>query len=256
MKITDTHYMAAYEVALGSALPGLIKAFLASEHSGSLVYRTQVSAVYSSNIEGNTVDVNTFMNYKLSQVHIRPNRELEEIDDLISAYEFAQGHGLSEAALLESHRKLSNTLLIESQRGQYRQQPVGVFDRAGLVYLAIEPQYVQETMSTFFDDVQILLNQELSPAQVLYFAAQLHLKFAHIHPFMDGNGRVARLLEKWFVAEKLGSVFWKIPSEQYYKEHQPEYYQNIHLGVNYYELDDARRLPFLLMLPECLKIGR
>jgi Fic family protein len=32
----------------------------------------------------------------------------------------------------------------------------------------------------------------------------IHLRLAQIHPFRDGNGRAARLIEKWFVAEKLG----------------------------------------------------
>ncbi len=81
----------------------------------------------------------------------------------------------------------------------------------------------------------------------------IHLKLAHIHPFRDGNGRAARLIEKWFIAEKLGNDFWKILSEKYYKEHQPEYYNNINLGVNYYELNYDKCIPFLLMLPGCLK---
>jgi Fic family protein len=70
---------------------------------------------------------------------------------------------------------------------------------------------------------------------------------------MDGNGRAARLLEKWFLAEKLGSKMWKINSEKYYKEHQQEYYHNINLGVNYYELDYNKCTPFLIMLINSLR---
>ncbi|WP_394370742.1 Fic family protein [Pedobacter endophyticus] len=80
----------------------------------------------------------------------------------------------------------------------------------------------------------------------------IHLRFAHIHPFRDGNGRAARLLEKWFLAQKLGIELWKIPSEKYYKEHQPEYYKNINLGVNFYELNYDNCLPIITMLPNSL----
>ena len=88
---------------------------------------------------------------------------------------------------------------------------------------------------------------------MFYFASLIHLIFVHIHPFRDGNGRAARLIEKWFIAEKLGSKFWIMQSEKYYKEHQQEYYEKINLGVNYYELNYDNCLPFLIMLPECLR---
>ncbi|MBL0098191.1 MAG: Fic family protein [Bacteroidetes bacterium] len=32
----------------------------------------------------------------------------------------------------------------------------------------------------------------------------IHLVFVKIHPLNDGNGRSARLIEKWFLAQKLG----------------------------------------------------
>ena len=83
--------------------------------------------------------------------------------------------------------------------------------------------------------------------------ALVHYQFEAIHPFSDGNGRAARLLEKWFLAECLNREVWKLPSEKYYKEHQERYYGTINLGVNFYELDYDRCLPFLEMLPQCLR---
>jgi len=79
------------------------------------------------------------------------------------------------------------------------------------------------------------------------------LVFAHIHPFHDGNGRAARILEKWFLASKLEDKAWLIQSEKYYKENIKEYYKNINLGVNFYELNYDKCLPFLLMLPKALE---
>lgn len=133
---------------------------------------------------------------------------------------------------------------------------MGVFGKEGLIYLAIEPEYVTQTMRELFEDIEQLLQSELSIEEVFYYASFIHLKFAHIHPFADGNGRCGRLLEKWFLSEKLGFDFWKLPSEEYYKEHRNTYYANINLGVNYYELDYVKSIPFLLMLPESLKKDR
>ncbi|MCI5146565.1 MAG: Fic family protein, partial [Candidatus Electrothrix sp. AR3] len=158
---------------------------------------------------------------------------------------------LTEENLLHCHTMFSKTFLIKSKRGAYRIEPVGVFDTTGMAYLAVEPEFITKEMETFFNGVAELLSHSLTEEEVFYFAALLHLRFAHIHPFRDGNGRAARLLEKWFIAEKLGQKFWKIPSEQYYKEHQPEYYAAIHLGINFYELDYDKCIIFLAMLPKC-----
>jgi Fic family protein len=74
-----------------------------------------------------------------------------------------------------------------------------------------------------------------------------------IHPFDDGNGRCARLLEKWFLARKLGEKAWLIPSERHYYQHHQLYYRNIRaLGLEYETLNYAQALPFLLMLPASL----
>ena len=93
----------------------------------------------------------------------------------------------------------------------------------------------------------------MNETEVFYFASLIHLRFVHIHPFRDGNGRAARIIEKWFIAQKLGKDYWKIPSEEYYKVNQAKYYETINLGVNFYMLNYDRCLGFLEMLPNCLK---
>jgi len=105
-------------------------------------------------------------------------------------------------------------------------------------------------MNQLFNQIMEILNKKLSIQEILYFASFIHLRFVHIHPFVDGNGRTARLLEKWFLTSMLGNSYWHLLSEKYYKNNQQEYYENINLGVNYYELDYSKCVPFLLMLPQ------
>ena len=143
--------------------------------------------------------------------------------------------------------------MIESKRGKYRGEKVRVYDQNGLVYLAVEPEYVEKRMKEYFKGIEILFGQSLTNEVTFYHASLVHLIFAHIHPFLDGNGRGARLIEKWFISQVLGKHFWKISSEKYYRDHRDDYYENINLGVNYYELDYDRCLPFLEMLPKCLE---
>jgi hypothetical protein len=41
------------------------------------------------------------------------------------------------------------------------------------------------------------VGKEIEEIEVFYFASLIYLRFAHIHPFRNGNGRAARLLDKW-----------------------------------------------------------
>jgi Fic family protein len=79
--------------------------------------------------------------------------------------------------------------------------------------------------------------------------------FVKIHPWNDGNGRTGRLLEKWFLAQKLGEKAWFVDSERHYYKHHQTYYNNLRaLGLEYQELEYNKALPFLLMLPKSLSI--
>ncbi len=252
MRITNKKYFNDYLDVISKNIPTLIDKFDFSKKAGDFSYLTKTSAIFSSNIEGNTVDLNTFMNYELTKKKFRPTKEIEEIEYLVKAYEFAQSNSLSELNLLKCHQILSKTILIKSKRGHYRGEPVGVFGKSGLVYLAVEPEFVKKEMKSFFVDINSIISNQLTIAEVFYFASLIHLRFVHIHPFMDGNGRAARILEKWFIAEKLGNEFWEIPSEEFYKNNQAEYYSAIDLGVNFYEIDYDKSLAFLKLLPNSL----
>ena len=253
MNISNKKYFPEYQKLIGHRISELIRDFGFEKINGNLGYNIQASAVYSSNIEGNSIDLNSFMNYKLSNQIKHPQKEILEIENLIAAYEFAQNNTLNEINLFNCHKIFPKTLVSTANRGKYRNEKVGVFGQDGLVYLSIEPEFVKEKMKIFFNEINELLNTNVSTEEVFYYASLIHLVFAHIHPFRDGNGRAARLLEKWLITQKLGNDFWNIPSEKFYKENQTEYYKNINLGVNYYELDYDKCIPFLAMLPRCLE---
>jgi Fic family protein len=253
MKVTEGKYFTKYSKSIGNQVSDIIKKFDFSENKGGFDYLTKASAVYSSNIEGNSIDLNSFMNYELSKEKFKAGKEIEEIENLIKAYGYAQKNKLTEANLLSCHEMFSKTLLIKSKRGKYRIEQVGVFSKSGIAYLAIEPEFVEKEMRTLFNGVAELIKSKLTEEEVFYFASLIHLIFVHIHPFRDGNGRAARLLEKWFISEKLGQEFWRIPSEEYYKKNQLKYYETINLGVNFYELNYDNCIGFLEMLPNCLR---
>lgn len=250
MILIEKAFFSDYVSQLPVNIDEIVTSFDLKSKKFDLGYRIQASAVFSSNIEGNTLDLNSYMNLKIKNDLKHRNKEISEIDDLIEAYNFARENPLNELNLLKAHSILSKNILIKSNRGKYRSESIGVFSEAGLVYLAVEYQYVIEHMNQLFIQIIEIINKKLSVEEILYFSSLIHLRFVHIHPFVDGNGRTARLLEKWFLTSMLGNNYWHLLSEKYYKDNQQEYYENINLGVNYYELDYTKCIPFLLMLPQ------
>lgn len=193
-----------------------------------------------------------------SHAHMTAERKksLPEIHNLIEAYQFAEEHPLTETNFLKAHALLSKSLLSKDLQGAYRTQPIGVFSDTGLVYLAVEAEYIEKYMAMLFLDMAThLKNAPKDPAFFFYIASLYHLKLAHIHPFQDGNGRMARLLEKWVLASFLGKKAWSLSLEKYYKEHLNAYYKALNMGVNFYETRYENALDFLLLSLSCVKEG-
>ena len=220
-------------------------------------FYTSVATVFSSKIEGEVIELDSYIKHKREGIAFQPDYT-RKIDDLYEAYLFAKNNNLTETNLQEAHKILSKHLVAKPWQGKYRVQNMFVATDDGKIeYVAARPQIVQEEMSRLFADIDLLLHAELYIEEVFYFAAMIHLVFAKIHPFTDGNGRSARLLEKWFMAEKLGEKAWLIQSEKmYYQQHQG-YYRNLRaLGLEYEELNFGKALPFVSMLPEALNLSK
>lgn len=216
-------------------------------------FYTSVSAVYSSKIEGEEIELDSYVKHKRFGIPFRPDHT-QKIDDLYSAYQYAQGQLCDRSHLLEAHRMLTRHILPEGRGGRVRTGMMYVTTPDGRIeYVAAAPNMVEAELDKLFADLDLLLRTDLSLHEVFFFAALLHLVFVKIHPFDDGNGRCARLLEKWFLAQKLGEKAWLIQSEKnYYVQHQT-YYRCIRLlGLEYETLDYSAALPFLQLLPGAL----
>ena len=213
-------------------------------------FYTSVSAVFSSKIEGEPIELDSYIKHKRFAAHLLPGYT-RKIDDLYETYQFAQQNELTEKNLLKAHALLTLHILQKGQRGKIRSGNMFVITEDGRIeYVAAAPSEVKTEMKKLMADISLLCKAPLDFKEVLFYAAMIHLVFVKIHPFEDGNGRTGRLLEKWFIARKLGSKAWYLQSERNYYHYHNTYYTNIRaLGLEYETLDYALTLPFLLMLP-------
>ncbi|MFN8283649.1 MAG: Fic family protein [Chitinophagales bacterium] len=217
-------------------------------------FYTSVASVFSSKIEGENIELDSYIKHKKFGIEFLPDYT-KKIDDLYSAYIFAKTNELNKPNISKAHILLSKHIVAKHQQGKLRIHNMYVSTPDGKIeYVAASPYEVEAEMEKFYSDIELLLKQKLSIQEVFFFAAMIHLVFVKIHPWNDGNGRSGRLLEKWFLAQKLGEKAWFVASERNYYEHHQTYYQNIRLlGLEYTELDYSKALPFLLMLPGSLK---
>lgn len=214
-------------------------------------YYEASASSYSSNIEGNTTSLDSFLKYTSSKA-LKKTKEIKEIEELISAYQFAKQNPLNRDNFFKSHKILSKSFLIPSAQGKLRKGNVVIGVKEGIVYVAIDFKFLKKEFDLLFKDITELLKENLSIDQAFYFASLIHLMFEKIHPFNDGNGRAGRLLEKWFLSHFIKEKAWMIECEKHYFETRNDYYKNLSIGFDYESCDISKAIPFLLMLPQAL----
>jgi len=219
---------------------------------------TAVSVMSSSKIEGEQLEVDSYVKHKILEIEYLPNLT-EKPNDLYKAYEFARDNKLTADSFLQAHSIATTHLLPETQRGKVRVGNMLIMEQQTnrVLYEAANAGIVSKEYDLFWKELSVLINKELNIEEVFYYASLIHLLFVKIHPFNDGNGRTGRLLEKWFLATKLGEKAWFIASENYYYQNLQNYYNNLaRVGLFYDELKYEKGLPFFLMLPNALIIKK
>lgn len=153
----------------------------------------RIGLTYSSNaLEGNSLtesETKVVIEDGLT-IQGKPLRDMYEAVGHAHAYDFihtlSASKPLEEADILELHRLFYEK--IDSEKaGHYRSVPVFI---SGSKYAVSPPAKIEGDMKKFvkwFND-----NEHKLPTPE--FAALAHQKFVFIHPFIDGNGRVARLI--------------------------------------------------------------
>ncbi len=212
-----------------------------------------VSSVYSSKIEGEDIDFDSYFKHKFMNVKFKSDYT-KKADDLYLAYDFIDSNKLNLVNVKKAHSILSSNLLPQSQQGLIRTNPMFVINSNDQIeYVAASPDSVKMELEKLFHDIKILQSKEINSFEIFYYASLIHLVFVKIHPFQDGNGRTARLIEKWFLLEKLGEKANSIQLEKNYFKKLKDYYSNIKkLGLEYDALDYKKSLDFLLMTVQSL----
>ncbi len=222
--------------------------------SNSFRFYTAVSVMSSSRIEGEEMEIDSYLKHKLQDIEYLADLTAKP-NDLFDAYEFARDNKLTQANFYKAHFISTKHLLPEAYRGTLRVGNMLILEQKTqkIKYEAASSLIVKEEFDNFWKEIDELIKRKLTLKEVFYYASLIHLVFVKIHPFNDGNGRTGRLLEKWFLNTKLGEKAWFIGSEHYYYNNLELYYNNLaRVGLFYDQLNYDKSIPFLLMLPNTL----
>lgn len=249
LEILSTQFLKQFEVEFDFKVNALIEGLDKIETPVNYFkFYNSISSVYSSKIEGEDIDFDSYFKYKFLNVNYQPNYT-RRADDLFKAYEFIFQNELTFENLQRAHGLLSANLLPLSQQGFVRTNPMFVLNSEDKIdYVAADHSKIKGELAKLFTDINFLISKELTHSEVLFFGSHIHLTFVKIHPFQDGNGRSARLLEKWFLVQKLGKKATAVQLEKNYFLNLLDYYKNLKkLGVDYELLDYGKAFDFFKM---------
>ncbi|MBN2825621.1 MAG: Fic family protein [Campylobacterales bacterium] len=170
---------------------------LSHEQSQNLKRIYSIDMTYHSNaLEGNTLsysETKLILEEGITIGGKSLNEHLEVINHKEALNFVEELIALPTSSLKEQEILTIHYLILKSihpkEAGRYRTQNVGVKKSNGEIYHFCEPLKIQEKMEEFIEWLQ--KSHELHPIQRATLA---HYHFVTIHPFIDGNGRTARIL--------------------------------------------------------------
>ena len=185
-------------------------------------------ALMSSQIEGTQATLEDVLDPK---IEANTNRNVADVVNYIKATEFAIKR-LHELPLCNRLIKETHAVLMEGVRGQ--EKSPGEFRRSqnwiggqgstlkNARYIPPSPDDMIEAMS----DLEKYINAD-DELDALIRAALIHYQFETIHPFLDGNGRVGRLLITLFLMEKRVLSTPALYISYFLKKNRVEYYDRM-----------------------------
>jgi Fic family protein len=155
-------------------------------------------AVLSSQIEGTQSSLNDLLLFEMEEAPGVPFDDVQEVSNYIAALEHGMerlrsGFPLCNRLLREMHEKLmSKGRGSEKQPGEFRrsQNWIGGTRPGNARFVPPPPQAVDACMGA----LERFYHAEEDGIPTLLRAALVHVQFETIHPFLDGNGRLGRLL--------------------------------------------------------------
>ena len=186
-------------------------------------------AVLSSQIEGTQSSLSDLLLFELEEAPGVPFDDVVEVSNYVAALEHGMarlrgGFPLSNRLLREMHEKLlARGRGSEKQPGEFwrSQNWIGGTRPGNAHFVPPPPALVEDAMSA----LERMFHDADAAYPVLVTAALAHVQFETIHPFLDGNGRIGRLLIP-ILLHNAGMLQQPLLYlSLYFKQHRDEYYR-------------------------------
>lgn len=182
----------------------------------------RIKSIHSSlKIEANSLTISQVRDVINGKTVLGEQKEIQEVKNAYAAYEkLSEIKPYSLESLKEFHGIMTKYIVDEA--GQFRKGEEGVFNGDVCIFVAPPARFVPDLMTELFG----WMEKNHKTVHPLIMSAVFHYEFVFIHPFADGNGRMARL---WHTAllSSWKPIFEFIPIESQIEKFQNEYYEAI-----------------------------